>query len=88
MMTVQKAIKILDWWIGQKTQGMEKLQKEWTFSDDTHGVGKTLLDVDKTIIVNLELIRKELVLNCKHPKNMRDRTSDGQWYCMNCNLDL
>ena len=88
MMTIQKAIKILDWWIGQKTRGMEKLQKEWTFSDDTHDVGKTLLDVDKTIIVNLELIRKELVPNCKHPKKMRDRMSDGQWYCMNCNLDL
>jgi len=88
MMTVQKAIKILDWWIGQKTQGMEKLQKEWTFSDDTHDVGKTLLDVDKIIISNLEKIRAELVPNCKHPKKMRDRTSDGQWYCMNCNLDL
>lgn len=88
MMTIQKAVKILDWWIRQKTQGMEKLQKKWTFSNDTHDVGKTLLDVDKIIISNLEKIRNELVPNCKHPKKMRDKTPDGQWYCMNCNQDL
>lgn len=88
MMTVQKAIKILDWWIGQKKQGMMKLQKEWNYSDDTQGIAKTIFDMDKTIISNLETIRNELVPNCKHPKKMRDRTSDGQWYCMNCNSDL
>ena len=87
-MTVKKAIKILDWWIDHKKQGMEKFQKKWEHSDDTYGLTKTLLDSDKTLITNLELIRKELVPNCKHPKKMRDRTSDGQWYCMNCNLDL
>jgi len=25
----------------------------------------------------LEKIRKKLIPNCKHPKKMRDRTSDG-----------
>jgi|APSaa5957512535_1039671.scaffolds.fasta_scaffold21451_4 hypothetical protein len=88
MLTVQKAIKIIDWWINQKKESMEKLKIEWDFPNDSHGVGKTLLDVDKTIIFNLETIRKELILNCRHPKKMRDKTPDGQWYCMNCNMDL
>ena len=44
--------------------------------------------IDRIIIENLELIRKELVPNCKHPKKMMDRTADGQWYCMNCNYDI
>ena len=87
-MTVKKAIKILDWWIKQKTLGMEKLQKAWVFSDDTHGMGKILLDVDKTIIANLESVRKELIPKCSHPKNMQDMDSKGNRYCMNCNWDL
>jgi len=86
-MTVQKAIKILDWWIDQKKHGMTKLQKEWNDSDDSHGIAKTLLDIDKTTISNLETIRNELVPNCKHPKKMQD-VCRGQKYCMNCNLDL
>lgn len=67
---------------------MEKLQKEWIFSDDTHGVGKILLDVDKTIIANLESVRKELVPKCSHPKKMQDVDSKGNRYCMDCNMDL
>ncbi len=47
-----------------------------------------IFDMDKTILYNLEKIRSELVPNCKHPQKMRDRTPDGQWYCMSCNLDL
>lgn len=87
-MTIKKAIKILDWWITQKTQGMEKLQKEWVFSNDTHGMGKILLDVDKTLIANLESVRKELIPNCNHPKDMQDVDSNGNRYCMDCNWDL
>ena len=87
-MTIKKAIKILDWWIEQKSHGIEKLQKEWIFSDDIHGVGKTLLDADKTIVTNLELIRKEIIPKCNHPKKMQDVDSNGNRYCMNCNWDL
>ncbi|MFQ5439877.1 MAG: hypothetical protein ACE5DL_00280 [Nitrosopumilaceae archaeon] len=87
-MTIKKAIKILDWWINQKKEAIQELEKDWNFSNDYHGVGKKLLDMDKTIISNLEKIRKELVPNCNHPKKMRDRTANGQVYCMNCNLDL
>ena len=87
-MTLKKALKMIDWWIGQKKSGIAKLEKEWDFTDDSHSIGKSLLNVDKTIIENLELLRKELVPNCKHPKKMRDKTADGQGYCMNCNFDL
>ena len=88
MVTVQKAIKIIDWWIEHKKTTMGDFKEKWKDSDDTYGVEKALMDSDKTIIENLELIRKELVPNCKHPKKMRDRTSNGQWYCMDCNFDL
>jgi len=87
-MTVNKAIKILDWWINQKKHGIEKLKEEWDYSDDDYGVTKTLLNADRITISNLDMIKKELVPNCNHPEKMRDKTPDGQWYCMNCNLDL
>ncbi len=87
-MTVKKAIKILDWWINQKKHGVEKLKEEWDYLDDDYGVTKTLLNADRIAISNLDMIRKELVPNCNHPEKMRDKTPDGQWYCMNCNLDL
>ena len=86
-MTVKKAIKILDWWINQKKETVNKLKIEWDFQNDSHGVGKTLLDMDQTIISNLETIKKQLIPNCKHPKKMRD-IANGQLYCMNCNWDL
>lgn len=89
-MTVKKAIKILDWWLAHKKQGMEELKTKWYYQehDDATDVAKTIFEMDKIIIYNLEKIRNELVPNCKHPKKMRDRAPDGQWYCMACNLDL
>lgn len=77
MMTVQKAIKIIDWWLEHKKTTMGKFQEKWKNSDDTYGVEKALMDSDKTIIENLELIKKELIPNCKHTKKMRDKTADG-----------
>jgi len=88
VMSVKKAIKILDWWIDHKKTTMQTFKEKWKNSDDTYGLEKSFLDSDRISIENLELIRKELVPNCKHPKSMRDRTEDGQWYCMNCNLDI
>ena len=87
-MTVKKAIKIIDWWINHKKTILVKFQEDWKDSPDKYGVEKVLMDSDKRVIKNLELIRKELVPNCKHPKKMRDKTADGQDYCMNCNFDL
>jgi len=36
----------------------------------------------------VELIKKELQTKCKHPKMMRDRDPEGNWYCTSCNQDL
>jgi hypothetical protein len=88
MMTVKKAIKIIDWWINHKKTSITTFQEKWKNSKDKYGVEKSLIDADKSVIKNLELIRKELVPNCKHLKKMKDKTADGQWYCMNCNSDL
>jgi len=88
-MTVKKAIKILDWWISHKKQTMKHFKKDWKFETDSISeVAKSLIQSDETTIYNLEKIKKELVPNCKHPKKMIDTLSDGQKYCMNCNLDL
>ena len=89
-MTIKKAIKILDWWIYHKNQGMEELKTKWNYQeyDDATGVAKIIFDMDKTILYNLEKIRSELVPDCNHPNKMSDRAPDGQWYCMSCNLDL
>jgi hypothetical protein len=67
---------------------MQNLKEKWKNSDGIYEIEKSFLDADKISIENLELIRKELVPNCKYPKRMRDRTEDGQWYYMNYNLDL
>ncbi len=83
-MTVKKAIKILDWWINQKE---EKIKEIPNFNFKDTEIEKTLFDNEKAIIKNLELIKKELVPNCKHPKNMRDKCGNVE-YCMNCNLDI
>ncbi len=89
-MTVKKAIKMLDWWIEQKELGMKKLLKKWNYDsiDESLGISKTLLQTDKTIVTNLELIKAELIPNCSHPKKLHDKGPDGTLYCMGCNLDL
>jgi len=87
-MTVKKAIQILDWWIDQRKQVMEKFKKNWDYKTEVEDVAKVMLQHDETVIFNLEKIREELVPNCSHPKKMIDTLPDGQKYCMNCNLDL
>ena len=84
-MTVKKAIKLLDWWINDREKKIQELETDFNFNDPE--IPKVLLANEKTIIENLKLIRKEIVPNCKHPKNMRD-ICKGVEYCMNCNLDL
>ncbi len=84
-MTVKNAIKLLDLWIEHREESIKKLNTENIFNDSS--ITKTLVDCDQRIIDNLKLIKKEIVPNCKHPKNMRD-TCKGVEYCMNCNLDM
>ncbi len=69
--------------------GMLDPSKKWNSDNDVfHSLVQTftrLLDQNITI---LKAIQKELHTNCKHPKKMRDRLPNGQWYCMNCDIDL
>jgi len=87
-MTVKKAIKMLDWWIAQRKQAMEEFKSNWNYKTEVEDVAKTMIKSDETVIYNLEKIKSELVPKCKHPKKMIDTMSNGQKYCMNCNLDL
>lgn len=82
-MTINKAIKILDWWITQRENVIKELFLNCTNSE----VMTTIHDSEKTIISNLKLIREQLIPNCKHPKKMQD-TCGGVKYCMDCNTDL
>jgi len=90
-MTVKKAINILSWVLDNKTKTVkefyepELLRAKYDLSADLY---RTLLKVTETDIHNLEALKEQLVPNCRHPKKMRDKTPDGQWYYMNCNLDL
>lgn len=90
-MTVKKAINILSWMLDNKTKTVkefyepELLRAKYDLCADLY---HTLLKVTETDIHNLEALKEQLVPNCRHPKKMRDKTPDGQWYCMNCNLDL
>jgi len=90
-MTVKKAIKILCWILDNKTKTVKEFY-EPEILRAKHELGadlyRTLLQVTETDIHNLQMVREQLVPDCKHPKKMRDRATDGQWYCMNCNIDL
>ena len=69
--------------------GMLDPSKKWNSEHDAfHSLVQTYAGLLDQNIKILEAIQKELHTNCKHPKKMRDKTSNGQMYCMNCNLDL
>jgi len=91
-MTVKKAIKILDFIIQNKDEiknDFQNPEKSWHIGEScVSGLAYQLGDVMRKDIENLKLVLKELVPNCKHPKKMRDRTPNGDWYCMNCNMGL
>jgi len=84
-MVIKKAITMLDLWINQREEKIQELDTKFNFKDSE--LHTTLLENEKIIINNLKLIRKEIIPNCKHPKNMRD-TCKGVKYCMDCNMDL
>ena len=63
--------------------------KSWNIGNDgMKNLAKTLSDSHRDSVRILDDIKKELVVKCKHPQKMRDKSPDGQWYCMNCNSDL
>lgn len=91
-MTLKKAIKILDWLIKQQTnrmKGFTDSRKVWNQDYDfMRDFAKSLSDSIQSEVQVLQILRKELVPNCKHPKKMQDIEPNGNRYCMNCNMDL
>jgi len=83
--TIKGAIKILDIWITMRKEKIKEVNIKFKELDSE--IKATLLENEKTVIANLQLIRKELVPNYKHPKKMQD-TCGGVKYCMSCNMDL
>ena len=43
-------------------------------------LAKSLVKLYEDNVQVLKVIKNELVPNCKHPKKMRDKTVDGQWF--------
>jgi hypothetical protein len=91
-MTIQKTIKILDYLI------TKRIERKTDFLDAKHSWnqngGEILKDTILTIsncmedeINSLQMVRKQLVSDCKHPKKMHD-ICEGRKYCMTCNMDL
>ena len=63
--------------------------KSWNIgTPNIRDLAKSLSDSHGDNILILNNIKKELVSNCKHPKKMRDKDGNGNWYCMTCNHDL
>ena len=90
-MTTKKAIKILSWVLDNKTKTVKEFYEPELLrakSELCADLYRTLLKTTETDIYNLQVVKEQLIPNCKHPKKMRDRAPDGKWYCMNCNLDL
>ena len=84
-MSLKKGIKLIDLWIEHREKSLKELKEKIIFTDLK--ITKVLVESDQRVIDNLKLIKKEILPNCKHPKNMRD-ICKGQKYCMACNLDL
>lgn len=87
--TAQQLLESLIEYETKMYNAMADPSKSWnTGKDSIKKLSCTLSDCHKENLHVLNLLKKELVPNCKHPKKMRDKTADGQWYCMNCNVDL
>ena len=85
-MTVKKAIEILDWVLSNKTKTIEEFYKPNIINskfDLSENLYRTLLMIAESDIYNLEVLKKQLVPDCKHPPEMHDMCG-GQKYCMDC----
>ncbi len=91
-MVTKKAIHLIDLLLQgdiKLRDGMLDPAKMWNSDNDAfRSLVQTWAGLLEQNITILKSIQKELHVNCKHPKKMRDKTSDGQEYCMNCNCDL
>lgn len=92
IMTVKKALEKIDFLIEYEKKmynAMTDPGKSWNIdTSNIKDLAKTLSDSHRDSVQIFDDIKMELVVKCKHPKKMRDRTPNGQWYCMNCNMDL
>ncbi len=91
-MTTKKAIKILDWLIEQETiraEGFVDPKHSWNHGFDCmKDLVKSLSDSIKNEVMILQILKKEIIPKCSHPKKMQDIDSNGNRYCMDCNWDL
>ena len=73
-MTIKKAIKILDWLIKQETsraEGFVDPKYSWNHGFDCmKELATSLSDSIKNEVKILQILKKELVPNCKHPKKI------------------
>jgi len=88
---IKTAISITDGLIHahlKNSSGIKNLIKDWT--SDSKDLGITIAEVNETVAECLYEIKKllEEKPKCKHPKKMRDKSSDGQWHCMKCNENI
>ncbi len=91
-MTLQKAIKILDFLIEQQIiykKDMIDPKKPWNQNFDClKELAKIMATNAEHDVIILEEIKKQIIPKCKHPKKMQTRDSNRNLYCMNCNWDL
>lgn len=88
-MTTKKAVRIVDGFLENRTKHIAELQRpenNWGHGIAAEAVAQDIARMTHEIGV-FKILRKEIAPNCKHPKKMHD-TSNGQKYCMNCNMDL
>ena len=88
-MTTKKAVQIVEMLLEKKTslkQDLSKPENDWGT-----GITARMVQTELTSLTNeiawLQILKKEIAPDCKHPPEMHDQCK-GQKYCMNCNMDL
>jgi|APSaa5957512535_1039671.scaffolds.fasta_scaffold05394_4 hypothetical protein len=89
-MTVTKAIKLLDYFLSEKTRHHEEIYSlERSFSQkDPFEIAQLIRKNLESELVILKMLRIQIMPKCKHPKKYQDKMKNGTLYCMNCNMDL
>lgn len=91
-MTVKNAIKLLEYYAEKKEEMKMDLldrNKPWNYGEiNLFSLSKSMAGSIEVDLVFLNEIKKQIKPDCKHPKKFHDRDSNGNTYCMGCNLDL
>ena len=88
-MTSKKVVQIVEMLLEKKTSLKRDLSKpENNWGNDIVG---SFIQTELTSLTNeiawLQILKKEIAPDCKHPPEMHDQCK-GQKYCMACNMDL